>query len=73
MTRFYLNRKEDVSGISGCGRVAAGVVLPSGKTLLEWIVGEHRSVEFWPTLHDCISVHGHGGRTQIEWMDTPQP
>ena len=72
VTRFYLNRREDVSGVSGCGRVAAGVILPSGKVVLEWVVGQHRSVEFWTSIQDCIAVHGHGNKTQIDWEDKPQ-
>jgi hypothetical protein len=34
---FQLMRDEDVSGVSGVGRVAVGVVFPSGKVVLEWL------------------------------------
>jgi len=32
-----LMRDEDPSGVSGVGRVAVGVVFPSGKVVLEWL------------------------------------
>lgn len=69
MKRFYLQRKMDVSHVSGTGRVADGIQLSSGKVVLEWIVGEHRSMEIWPCLDDCIAVHGHGDLTTVEWLD----
>ena len=34
---FHLLRDEDPSGVSGVGRVAVGVVFPSGKVVLEWL------------------------------------
>ena len=34
---FQLLRDQDPSGVSGVGRVAVGVVFPSGKVVLEWL------------------------------------
>ena len=34
---FQLLPHEDPSGVSGVGRVAVGVVFPSGKVVLEWL------------------------------------
>jgi len=67
--RFYLNRLVDASGISGTGMVAMGIVFPSGKAVLEWIVGDHPSIETHNTLDDCMAVHGHGKNTEVVWLD----
>ena len=70
MRRFRLIRDEDPTGISGTGVVAEGVVLSSGKAILEWLTD-------WPTsvvwhergLESIERIHGHNGLTRIEWMD----
>lgn len=67
--RFALNRKVDDSGVSGTGYVAFGVVLPSGKVVLEWTVGTHRSMEIHNSVEDCMFIHGHGQHTVVEWID----
>jgi len=67
--RFQLDRKEDISHVSGIGIVAEGVLLSSGKVVLEWVVGDHRSIEVWPSLYDMEAVHGHGGLTVVRWID----
>lgn len=68
MRRFYLFRKHDVSGVSGEGIVAVGVLLPSGRVVLEWL-GALSSL----VVHDGISsveaIHGHHGNTEIKWID----
>lgn len=66
--RFYLVRDEDESGVSGTGVVAVGWCSPKGFCFMEWIVppyswSVHRSPE------DMITVHGHGGKTQLRWKD----
>ncbi len=37
MRFFELMRDEDISGVSGIGLVAVGVVFPSGKVVVEWL------------------------------------
>lgn len=66
--RFYLKRKVDDSGVSGTGRVAVGVVWPSGKVTLEWL-SEITSHEDHNSVDECIAVHGHGDHTMVEWVD----
>jgi hypothetical protein len=63
---FYLVRDEDVSGISGIGRVAIGVVFPSGRVVLEWL-GADRSFEILDNPEHVERIHGHGGKTRIEF------
>lgn len=68
--RFELHRDEDVTGISGTGRIAEGVLFTGDVVALRWL-------SEWPTsvvFHDrglaaVEAVHGHGGRTRIVWLD----
>jgi hypothetical protein len=68
--RFVLRRDEDLTGVSGTGIVAQGVAFDDGPVAMRW-VGE------WPTsvvFHDrgiesVERIHGHEGRTRIEWVD----
>jgi hypothetical protein len=82
MRRFYLERTVDVSGVSGTGIVAEGVVfvdgvlsaakdLPSGKVVLHWL-NKIGSVGIYDSIKDAIAVHGHGGGTAFVWIDMEQ-
>jgi hypothetical protein len=61
---FHLVRDEDISGVSGIGHVAVGVVFPSGRVVLEWL-GVDRSFEILDDLDHVERIHGHGGKTRI--------
>jgi hypothetical protein len=71
MKHFYLERIEDVSGTSGTGIVARGVVLPSGQVVLEWTTF-HSSICIYKNLTDVESIHGHEGRTKVIIGDPPE-
>ncbi len=71
MRRFYLLRLEDVSGVSGTGVVAEGVVFSTGKVVLSWR-SEYESVTIYDSLPDLEAIHGHEGRTRIQWLDRPE-
>jgi hypothetical protein len=64
---FQLWRDEDPSGVSGVGRVAVGVVFPSGKVVLEWL-GSHNTLGIYDDLKRVEHIHGHGGKTRIVFM-----
>lgn len=66
--RFYLQRDADVSGKSGTGRVADGVLWTNGKVTIQWR-GEHSSIVNWDQLYSAIEIHGHDGLTHIVWID----
>lgn len=66
--RFYLQRHADVSGVSGVGVVADGILWPDGSATIRWR-GDRPSVVFWASLADAESVHGHGGATEFVWVD----
>jgi len=76
MRRFRLLRHEDESGTSGTGYVAEGVVFTDGSVMLHWdnddldTTSDGFSFKPGPDgVEDTIEVHGHGGRTKIEWID----
>jgi len=61
---FFLNRKEDVSGVSGQGVVARGVILPSGHCVMEWLTFTS-SIAIYKNINDLMEIHSHGGKTEI--------
>lgn len=77
--RFKLVRKEDESGVSGTGVVAYGVEYPDGAVHMQWRNAENTRVQtdtngcsFKPApsgVEDTITIHGHGGKTEIRWID----
>ena len=66
MRLFYLERKEDVHGISGTGIVAVGVVLPSGRCVLEWLGAEVTETIF-ENIEQITRIHGHNGATLVKY------
>lgn len=70
LRRFYLRRDVDVSGVSGTGYVAQGVVWPDGVAALHW-TSETPSTTVFQSLEDLEAVHGHEGASAIEWIDAP--
>lgn len=68
--RFRLLRHEDVSGVSGTGVVAHGVQWPDGSVSLRWSVpGLDPSFANWDSIESVERVHGHQGKTEVEWID----
>ena len=68
MKRFLLVRDEDVSGVSGTGAVAEGVMFSTGKCVLAWTT-RFRSVAVYDSLGELEAIHGHDGRTRVFWVD----
>jgi hypothetical protein len=68
MRRFVLNRTEDLTGSSGTGIVAEGVVFDDGVTVLRWLT-QLRSTAIYDSPHDLMAIHGHGGTTQLQYLD----
>ena len=66
--RFHLVRDEDVSGTSGIGVVAEGTVFSNNKVVLTWTT-KYTSVAIYDSLAELEAIHGHEGRTRIEWVD----
>lgn len=66
--RFKLLRDVDVSGVSGVGHVADGVVFPDGTTVVRWR-GNTASTVVWDSPEDVVAIHGHSGSTLLVWVD----
>ena len=70
MRVYYLRRHEDVSGNSGCGRVAQVAEFDDGTTVLHWNLGANKSgvasTEVFSSVSDLLRVHGHDGRSVLE-------
>lgn len=65
---FLLVRDEDETGVSGTGVVAKGVELPNGSCLMKWVVGPAYSIVVYETIKELITIHGHNGKTRIEYL-----
>lgn len=68
MRRFLLRREEDVSGTSGTGVVAEGIEFSNGQVAVHWI-SQLESVNVYANQKVTNQLHGHDGRTTIEWLD----
>lgn len=68
LRRFVLIRDEDETGISGTGLVAFGVLFPDGNAVTRWNSDVAQTC-VWNHIDELEAVHGHGGRTRIEWID----
>ena len=69
MTEFTLIREVDVSGVSGTGEVAWGVEWPDGAVAIRW-PGEHPSTAAWNDIRGPEAIHGHGGKTVVQYRDS---
>ncbi|WP_329214914.1 hypothetical protein OG352_05510 [Streptomyces sp. NBC_01485] len=71
---FVVQRDEDVSGISGEGVVAEGVQFSDGWVATHWLDQAPMHEPKTDVWHNKGAapferVHGHGGRTRIQWAD----
>lgn len=65
---FVLRRHHDVTGVSGTGIVADGVLFPAAggsKAVVRWR-GERGSTVVWDSLRHVQEIHGHDGATVVE-------
>lgn len=71
MRRFELIRHHDETGISGTGPVAEGVELGDGRVVLHWYCTGDRpgSLVIWDSAAAALEIHGHGGATELVWID----
>lgn len=75
--RFFLQRDEDNTGVSGTGIVAEGIEFTDGVVALRWMVpsgnegsGNPTSVVFHDNgIESVEKIHGHQGRTRIVFLD----
>lgn len=68
MRRFYVKRTEDVSGVSGTGRVAEGIEFTDGTCVIKWL-STKSSIGIYDNDKVLVGIHGHEGKTTIEFVD----
>lgn len=68
MKRFRLMRHVDHSGSSGTGVVAEGCQFTDGVCAMRWLT-QYSSTAVYDNLEDLIAIHGHGGDSEIRWVD----
>jgi hypothetical protein len=68
LRRFKTVRHEDESGVSGTGQVAEGVQFDDGTCVMRWQTAT-RSTAYYDSIEDLIAIHGHGGKTVVEFID----
>lgn len=66
MRTFKLVRREDFSGVSGTGEVAEGVEFNNGKCVMCWDTLTS-SIAIYENVHDLVAIHGHEGRTFVQF------
>lgn len=69
--RFYLLRNVDVTGASGTGHVADGVLWPDGTVSTRWR-GDDQSFANWDDFAGMCRKSLHDGATGIVWLDQDQ-
>ena len=67
---FRLVRDVDESGVSGTGHVADGVIWHDGACAVHWRT-KHTSTTVYASFDDVLSIHGHGGKTRVEFDEHP--
>lgn len=67
MRTFHLIRSHDVSGVSGTGVVAEGVVFTGGVVVVRWL-SKQPSTNVYANVEDVLRIHGHEGSTKIEFL-----
>jgi hypothetical protein len=58
--------------VSGTGTVASGVVWPDGHVALRWMADHGEAVSstsIWSSVADMVKVHGHGGASEVIYLD----
>ena len=68
MKLFDLVRTVDVSGTSGTGVVAQGVVFDDGTCAMRWLI-DTASTGFYESMKDLIFIHGHEGATTAKFLE----
>ncbi|MFC0627471.1 hypothetical protein [Kribbella deserti] len=68
---FVLDRHHDVSGVSGTGVVAEGVVFSDGSAALRWPGRYATTTTFEDGIEAIQAIHGHSGATEVRYLDLP--
>jgi hypothetical protein len=66
--RFTLIRDIDETGVSGTGVIVEGIEFTDGTVALRWLTGA-TSTAVYDSIAAVETIHGHGGKTRIVWID----
>ncbi|MEU6768551.1 hypothetical protein ABZ916_39335 [Streptomyces sp. NPDC046853] len=66
--RFHLVRDVDETGTSGTGVVVEGLEFTDGTVALRWLTAT-TSTAIYASIADVETIHGHGGKTRVVWVD----
>lgn len=73
MRRFYLQRNQDISGVSGLGTIAEGCQFDNGWCALVWLTVDNNENDevhgYYRSIQRIEKIHGHEGCTQVVWVD----
>lgn len=69
LQQFYLLRTKDISGVSGCGIIAQGVIFSSNRCVVEWKM-PFMTITIFSNIEELKMIHSHGGATKVI-MGTP--
>lgn len=61
---FFLQRHQDVHGVSGTGKVAVAIEFPSKKCVMEWL-SKYTTETVYENIQQIEDIHGHEGRTVL--------
>lgn len=67
---FHLYRTKDLTGVSGTGRVAEGVIFSNGWVAMTWL-SEQPSISFYTSIDQVEAIHGHNGTTRVVFTGEP--
>jgi len=70
MRFFTLHRMDDETGVSGTGVVAWGIEWPDRSVSLRWPGDTPSFVNYEGGIDHVIRVHGHHGKTVINWRES---
>ena len=73
MRAFYLDRRQDHTGVSGIGVVAEGVEFDDKTVVLRWR-GPRPTTVMHDSIENVMAIHCHGGTTELVFLsvqDTP--
>lgn len=70
---FVLDRHRDTSGMSSTGVVAEGVDWRDASVASRWPGDNPTTVAFETGIVGVVAVHGHGGATEVRFLDEMRP
>jgi hypothetical protein len=63
---FSFQRNEDISGVSGTGKVLEGVEFTDGIVVVRWL-SKYASTAMYNNMKQFEDIHGHEGKGHIVW------